>query len=173
MENIKDKNYELKELSLDLINKDLYDMYQDIPNGDNGQSNEAYGLCENKFKEYIIKQIERKNNMVTFDDTPTITYIMYVDNKSIGYICLRTKIDSNWMKWSGNFYYQVRLSERRKGYATKMLELGLIELKKMKFDIAYGQSSPNNIGSAKTIERNNGIFIKEDDGTRYYKIILK
>ena len=54
-----------------------------------------------------------------------------------------------------------------------MLELGLGELKRMKFDIAYGQSSRNNIGSAKTIERNNGIFIKEDDGTRYYKIILK
>lgn len=164
--------YELKELSLDLLNKDLYDMYQDIPNGDNGQTNDAFGLNEDEFKDYIIKQINRKNNKVTFDDTPTITYIMYVENKPVGFICLRTEIDDNWMKWSGNFYYQVRLSERRKGYATKMLEIGLNELKKIGFDIVYGQSSAGNIGSAKTIENNNGIFIKENEGTRYYKILL-
>ena len=165
-------NYEIKELSLDLLNKDLYDMYQDIPNGDNGQTNDAFGLNEDEFKDYIIKQINRKNNKVTFDDTPTITYIMYVENKPVGFICLRTEIDDNWMKWSGNFYYQVRLSERRKGYATKMLELGLNELKKIGFDVVYGQSSAGNIGSAKTIENNNGIFIKENEGTRYYKILL-
>ena len=164
--------YELKELSLDLLNKDLYDMYQDIPNGDNGQTNDAFGLNEDEFKDYIIKQINRKNNKVTFDDTPTITYIMYVENKPVGFICLRTEIDDNWMKWSGNFYYQVRLSERRKGYATKMLELGLNELKKIGFNVVYGQSSAGNIGSAKTIENNNGIFIKENEGTRYYKILL-
>lgn len=164
--------YELKELSLDLLNKDLYDMYQDIPNGDNGQTNDAFGLNEDEFKDYIIKQINRKNNKVTFDDTPTITYIMYVENKPVGFICLRTEIDDNWMKWSGNFYYQVRLSQRRKGYATKMLELGLNELKKIGFDVVYGQSSAGNIGSAKTIENNNGIFIKENEGTRYYKILL-
>lgn len=165
--------YDLKELSLDLDIKELYDMYQDIPNGDNGQTNDAYGINEDDFKEYIIKQIDRKNNKVTYDDTPTITYIMYVNNKPVGYICLRTEIDDNWMKWSGNFYYQIRLSERRKGYATKMLELGLKELKKLGFDVVYGQSSAGNIGSAKTIENNNGIFIKELNGTRYYKIILK
>ena len=165
--------YELKELSLDLLNKDLYDMYQDIPNGDNGQTNDAFGLNEDEFKDYIIKQINRKNNKVTFDDTPTITYIMYVENKPVGFICLRTEIDDNWMKWSGNFYYQVRVSERKKGYATKMLELGLNKLKELGFDVVYGQSSAGNIGSAKTIEKNKGIFIKEDNGTRYYKIILK
>lgn len=165
-------NYEIKELSLDLLNKDLYDMYQDIPNGDNGQTNDSFGLNEDEFKDFIIKQINRKNNKVTFDDTPTITYIMYVENKPVGFICLRTEIDDNWMKWSGNFYYQVRLSERRKGYATKMLELGLNELKKIGFDVVYGQSSAGNIGSAKTIENNNGIFIKENEGTRYYKILL-
>lgn len=164
--------YELKELSLDLNLQELYDMYQDIPNGDNGQSNFAYRLSKNEFKEFLIKQIERKNNDVTYDDTPTITYIMYVNKKPVGFICLRTKINDKWLKWSGNFYYQIRLSERRKGYATKMLELGLLELKKLGFNIVYGQSSAGNIGSAKTIEHNNGIFIKEDNGTKYYKIKL-
>ena len=94
-------NCELKELSLDLLNKDLYEMYQDIPNGDNGQTNDAFGLSELDFKDYVIKQINRKNNKVTFDDAPTTTYIMYVDSIPVGFICLRTEIDDNWMKWSG------------------------------------------------------------------------
>lgn len=39
-------NCDLKELSVDLLNKDLYDMYQDIPNDYNGQTNDAFGLDE-------------------------------------------------------------------------------------------------------------------------------
>lgn len=165
-------NYELKKLSLGLDIKELYDMYQDIPNGDNGQTNDAFGLDEDEFKDYIIKQVNRKNNKVTFDDTPTITYIMYVENKPVGFICLRTEIDDNWMKWSGNFYYQIRLSERRKGYATKMLSMALDEFRKLGFSEVYGQSSKGNIASAKTIEHNGGLFLREEEGTRYYKIIL-
>lgn len=165
--------FSLKELSISIINKELFDMYQDIPNGENGQTNGAYGLNEKEFKQYILNQINRKNNLVTYDDTPTITYVMYVNDKPVGYICLRTKIDENWVKWSGNFYYQIRKSERRKGYATKMLELGLNELKKLGFETVYGQSSAGNEGSAKVIENNKGIFIKEIKGTRYYKIQIK
>ena len=76
------------------------------------------------------------------------------------------------MKWSGNFYYRVRLSERHKGYGTKMLELGLDEFRKLGFKEVYGQSSAGNIGSAKVIENNGGILLNENNGTRYYKIIL-
>lgn len=165
-------DYELKELREELIDDDLYKMYQDIPNGDNGQTNNAYGLEKQEFKKYMLNQINRKYNEVTYEDTPTITYIMYVNNYPVGFICLRIKIDDNWMKWSGNFYYQIRKTERRKGYATKMLELGLIKLKELGFSVAYGQSSPGNIGSSKVIENNHGIFIKEKNGTKYYKIIL-
>lgn len=163
--------YTLKELSLDMID-DIYEMYQDIPNGDNGQTNEAYGLNKTEFKNWIIKQINRKNNEINFDDTPTVTYIMYVDNYPVGYICLRTKINEQWKRWSGNFYYQIRSSERRKGYATKMLSSGLEKLKEFGFEEVYGQSSNGNIGSKKVIENNNGILIEECEGTHYFKIKL-
>lgn len=35
-------DYVLKVLSSDLDIKELYDMYQDIPNGDNGQANDVF-----------------------------------------------------------------------------------------------------------------------------------
>ena len=163
---------ELKELSLNLIDTFLYEMYQDIPNGENGQTNKAYGLTKKEFKQYVLTQIKRKYNQVTFDDTPTITYIMYVNGYPVGFICLRTKIDDNWLKWSGHFYYQIRTTERRKGYATKMLALALEKLKELGFTEVYSQSSKGNIGSSKVIQNNNGIFINEINGSKYYKILL-
>ncbi len=44
-------NYELKELNLNMFNE-IYEMYQDIPDGENGQSNEAYGMNKEQFKEF-------------------------------------------------------------------------------------------------------------------------
>lgn len=164
-------NYILKELNLDMGKKE-YDMYQDIPSKESGSTNNCKGLPYSEFKNYLKKEINRKNNEVTYDDTPTITYIMYVNDYPVGVICLRTKIDDNWKKWSGNFYYMIRLSERNKGYGSKMLNLALDEFKKLGFTEVLGQSSEGNIASSRVIENNKGIFLKEDDGTKYYKIKL-
>ena len=164
-------NCYLRELDLDM-GKDVYEMYQDIPAKESGSTNECFGLSFDEFPKYLEKEINRKNNKVTYDDTPTITYIMYDNNKPIGLICLRTEIDNNWMKWSGNFYYKIRISERKKGYGTKILSLALEEFRRLGFKEVYGQSSEGNIGSAKVIENNGGILLDEKDGTRYYKIVL-
>lgn len=164
-------NYYLKELNLNM-GKDEYEMYQDIPLKESGSTDDCFGLSYEEFPKYLEKEINRKNNKVTLKDTPTITYIMYVNNKPVGLISLRTKIDANWLRWSGNFYYKIRLSERNKGYGTKMLELALDEFRKMGFKEVYGQSSAGNDFSSKVILNNKGIFLEEINGTKYYKIIL-
>lgn len=163
--------YELKELNMQMGLLE-YEMYQDIPLKESGSTNLCKGLPYEVFKNYLEAQLSRKYQIVNYYDTPTIIYIMYVDDKPVGYIGLRTEIDENWKKWSGNVYYVIRLSERKKGYATKMLELALIEFKKMGFKEIFLNSSAGNIGSAKVIENNDGIFLNEEDGTRYYKIAL-
>ena len=164
--------FELVELNLDM-GIDEYNMYQDIPRHESGSENDCFGIPYSDFKDYLKKEIDRKNNEVTYDDTPTISYIMYVDGVPVGLICLRTKLDDNWMKWSGNFYYRVRKSCRNKGYGTKMLSLALKEFKKLGFSVVYGQSSKGNEYSRKVIENNGGIFLRENNGTRYYKIIIE
>ena len=163
--------YELKELNKNLAGE-LYEMYQDIPDGENGQTNSAYGLSENDFLDWVNSQVARKDNKITEQDTPTQTYILYVDGEPVGYICLRTEIDDNWRRWSGNFYYQVRKSARRRGYGTKMLELGLEKLRELGFKEVYGKASSGNIGSARIIEKNHGVLIGEDNGAKIYKIAL-
>lgn len=163
--------YELKELNMQMGLME-YEMYQDIPLKESGSTNLCNGLPYEVFKNYLETQLSRKYQIVNYYDTPTNTYIMYVNDRPVGYIGLRTKIDENWKNWSGNVYYVIRKSERKKGYATKMLELALIEFKKMNFKEVFCNSSAGNIGSAKVIEKNGGIFLNEDEGTRYYKIIL-
>ena len=163
--------YELKELNMDMDNEE-FEMYQDIPAKESGATNLCNGLTYDVFKNYLESQIARKYQNISCYDTPTITYIMYVDNKPIGYVGIRIKIDNNWKKWSGNCYYTIRKSERKKGYGSKILALALDEFRKLDFKEIYLQSSAGNIGSAKVIEYNGGIFLEEIAGTKYYKIKL-
>ena len=164
--------YNLKELNMKMGLAE-YEMYQNIPLKETGSTNLCNGLPYDVFKTYLETQLARKYQNINEYDTPTTTYIMYVNDFPVGYICLRTKIDVQWKKWSGNFYYVIRISERKKGYGTKILELALDEFKKLGFKEVYGQSSAGNIASAKIIENNNGILLDEIDGTRYYKIDLQ
>lgn len=164
--------YELKELNMNMGITE-YEMYQDIPLKESGSTNLCNGLPYEVFKTYLEGQLARKYQNISEYDTPTVIYIMYVNDIPVGYIGLRTKIDDQWKKWSGNFYYAIRISERKKGYGTKILKLALDEFKKLGFKEIYGQSSAGNIASAKVIENNSGILLKEIDGTRYYKIELQ
>ncbi len=163
--------YELKELNMDM-DKNEYEMYQDIPLKESGSTNLCNGLPYEVFKNYLESQIARKYQMVSDYDTPTITYIMYVNENPVGYIGIRTVINDKWKKWSGNFYYAIRISERKKGYGTKILKMVLEKFKNLGFKEIYGQSSAGNIASAKVIETNGGILLEEVNGTKYYKIKL-
>lgn len=163
--------YELKELNMQMGLAE-YEMYQDIPLKESGSTNLCKGLPYEVFKNFLETQLARKYQTINYYDTPTIVYILYVEEKPVGYIGLRTEMDENWKKWSGNFYYAIRLSERKKGYGTKMLELALAEFRKMGFKEVHANASSGNIGSAKVIENNGGIFLNEENGTRYYKIVL-
>ena len=163
--------YELKELNINMGIAE-YKMYQDIPLKESGSTNLCNGLPYEVFKNYLESQLARKYQNISEYDTPTVTYIMYANDIPVGYICIRTKIDDQWKKWSGNFYYAIRLSERKKGYGTKILEFALNEFKKLGLKEVYGQSSSGNNASAKVIENNSGILLEEIDGTRYYKIKL-
>lgn len=64
----------------------------------------------------------------------------------------------NLMEYGWHIGYGIRPSERRKWYATKMLELALVEVKKLWIDRVLLGCYDDNIASQKTIENNGGIF---------------
>ena len=88
-------------------------------------------------------------------------------NKLIGAVNIRHYLNDYLLKFGGHIGDGIRPSERKKGYATKMIELALIECKKLGMDKVLITCNKSNIASAKTIIKNGGILeneIKDFDG---------
>lgn len=88
-------------------------------------------------------------------------------NKLIGAVNIRHYLNDYLLKFGGHIGDGIRPSERKKGYATKMIELALIECKKLGMDKVLVTCNKSNIASAKTIIKNGGILeneIKDIDG---------
>lgn len=79
--------YELKELNkyVEIIE---CEMYQDIPLKESGSTNLCNGLPYEVFKNYLESQLARKYQNISEQDTPIVTYIMYVSDIPVGYICI-------------------------------------------------------------------------------------
>lgn len=155
-------NYKLKEINLQMGQIE-YRMFQDIPAKENGSTNLCYGVPYANFGAYLESQMSRKYQNISKYDTPTIIYIMYVNKLPVGYIGIRTKLDNNWKKWSGNIFYAIRVSERHKHYGTKILELGINKCKDLGINPIYIQANKNNLYSQKVIENNGGkLYLKKE-----------
>ena len=88
-------------------------------------------------------------------------------NKILGAVNIRHYLNDYLLKFGGHIGDGIRPSERKKGYATKMIGLALIECKKLGMDKVLITCNKSNIASAKTIIKNGGILeneIKDSDG---------
>lgn len=83
------------------------------------------------------------------------------DNKVIGTIQIRHRLNERLLKNGGHIGDGVRPSERRKGYATEMIRLALEECKKIGINRVLMVCFKDNIGSAKSIINNGGILENE------------
>lgn len=97
------------------------------------------------------------------------------DSKLIGMLTIRHSLTNPLLlKYSGNIGYNVLPSERRKGYATKMLNIGLSICKTLNINKALLICGEDNVGSKTCIENAGGVLNKKvllDDGVvqlRYY-----
>lgn len=80
------------------------------------------------------------------------------------------------LSYGGHIGYSVRRSERKKGYATEMLKLALKECEGLGITKVLLTCDKDNIASAKTIIKNEGILeneVQEEGGiTQRYWINL-
>ena len=106
------------------------------------------------------------------------TLLFLMDGERIlGGIQIRHTINHpNLREYGGHIGYGIRPSERRKGYATEMLRLALIEARKIWLDRVMLGCYDDNIGSIRTIEKNGGVFERyteyEGKKSRVYWITL-
>lgn len=100
---------------------------------------------------------------------PDSTFFCLDDERSIfvGAVNIRHWLNEGLLLNGGHIGDGVRPSERRKGYATKMIALALDECRKLGIDRVLMVCDKNNIGSAKSINNNGGVLENEIvvDGT--------
>jgi predicted acetyltransferase len=94
---------------------------------------------------------------------PNSTFWLVDENKEIlGTTDIRHSLTKSLYNEGGHIGYGIRPSERKKGYATKILELVLVEAKKLQITKALITCDKDNIASKKVILKNNGVFYKEN-----------
>ena len=120
-------------------------------------------LTSTNYEEWVKKT----HNNVTIPDKvwgKSYTYLVFDDNeKLIGMLSIRHDLPDKLVQKYGHIGYGVRPSERRKGYATKMLAYALEECKKLGLNKVILGCYKQNIGSAKTILKNGGKLLREVD----------
>ncbi len=120
----------------------------------------SLGMTNMNFEEWV-KKVNR-NAAVADDEWGTYyLYLAFDDNdKLIGLLNIRFNLSNNLREQYGDIGYGVRPSERRKGYATKMLEYALNICKEKNMEYAILGCYENNYGSNRTIIKNGGILYR-------------
>lgn len=87
---------------------------------------------------------------------PATTYmaISIDDERLIGMIDIRHRLNDYLLSYGGHIGYSVRKSEREKGYATEMLKLALKECRRLGIIDVLITCDKSNIASVKTIIKN-------------------
>ena len=92
---------------------------------------------------------------------PGSTFFAIENGRIIGTIQIRHELNEYLINIGGHIGYGVRPSERRKGYGTQMLALALIECRSLGIRRALVTCDKDNRASARTIEKNGGVFENE------------
>ncbi len=89
---------------------------------------------------------------------PVTEYWLVDEGDYFGRISIRHRLNEHLEKFIGHIGYDIRPSQRGKGFATKMLALALIEAKKLGIDRVLVTCDSTNIASRRVIERNDGVL---------------
>ena len=82
-------------------------------------------------------------------------------NRLLGAVNIRHYLNDALLKEGGHIGDGIRPGERRKGYASEMIRLALIECRKLGIDRVLMTCDKENIGSVKSIIKNGGVLENE------------
>lgn len=94
------------------------------------------------------------------------------ENKFIGEISIRHRLNEDLKRYGGHIGYVVRFSEWGKGYGTMMLRMALEEARKMGLSEVLITCDDNNTASARVMEHNGLTLIDKIENTVDGKTVL-
>lgn len=128
-----------------------------------------HALFRNDFHNFdsYLERLETKTETADGRVPNTVLFCLDTDrNIFVGAVDIRHYLTDPLLHTGGHIGDGIRPSERRKGYATAMIALALKECKKLGIERALMTCDKTNIGSAKSIIKNGGVFENEvwDEG---------
>jgi len=116
------------------------------------------------FEKYIalLNDFAQGRNLTAGFVPCTTFWLVNEAQRILGTLDIRHRLTDFLILEGGHIGYGVRPSERKKGYATKMLGLALPEAKKLHIEKILLTCDADNMASRKTIETNGGAFYKEN-----------
>jgi len=87
---------------------------------------------------------------------PGTTYWLIDNDKYIGHVYIRHKLNDKLEKEGGHIGYAIRPTERKKGYGRIILELAIPKAKEIGLQKVLITCDEKNVASAKIIEKNGG-----------------
>ena len=122
-----------------------------------------YAIRKNDYHdfEFYLENLEIKEEMDGKVPDTTLFCLDEDRNIFVGAVNIRHYLNEAMLLNGGHIGDGIRPSERRKGYATKMIGLALEECKKLGLDKVLMVCDKNNVGSAKSIMNNGGVLENE------------
>ena len=111
--------------------------------------------------EYYLDNLEI--NEPTDGKVPDSVYFLLDVERNIllGAVSIRHYLNDHLLQFGGHIGDGIRPGERRKGFATEMIRLSLIECKKLGIQRVLMVCEKTNVGSVKSIIKNGGVLENE------------
>ena len=163
-------NYELRKLSIN-DGYNVYEMLQELPKDENGFINSANGLSFDEYKLWLKRSIDM-SNAVGLESwmVPQTTFWLFVEGVPIGYGKIRHYLTDKLKEDGGHVGYAIKPNQRGKGYGKILLNLLLVEAKKMGIESVLVTVRNGNMPSIQVALANSGAIDKVDEGRHYILI---
>lgn len=149
----KDYYFQLKEMI------DEWKMDQEI----NNTNHSPWAIFKNDYHDfdYYLENLEHKEPKE--GKVPDSVFFLLDEERNIllGAVNIRHYLNDYLLKYAGHIGDGIRPSERRKGYATEMIRLALLECKKLGIYKVLMVCDKDNVGSRKSIVSNGGVLEDE------------
>lgn len=141
--------------------KHLFDMMSEW--SEIGEKIVPYSIRKNNYQDFdnYVKGLEEEKIEPGMVPATTLFCLDCDRDIFVGAVNIRHYLNESLLLNGGHIGDGIRPSERRKGYATKMIGLALEECKKLGIHKVLMVCDKNNIGSAKSIIKNGGILENE------------
>ena len=142
--------------------KDMIDEWK-LDQEVNKTNHSPWAIFKNDYQDfdYYLDNLEIKEPVE--GKVPDSVFFLLDEERNIllGAVNIRHYLNDFLLQYGGHIGDGIRPSERRKGYATEMIRLALLECKKLGINRVLMVCDKDNIGSAKSIINNGGVLENE------------